>query len=346
MGIRVVRSVGPGAGVLGAVTTVLGLDGGGTTTHVVVADEEGALLGAAAGSAANWEDVGLEATSSAIRAVVLQALDAAQLAPESLDASVFGLAGNDWPSDHDRLAVIPASLRLGGAQEVVNDAFVALRAGANHPWGIVVLAGSGSVVAGRNEAGEEFRTLGLGPMYGDFGGSTEISEEGIRAVAESFTGLGPTTALTKRFVEELGRRSVADLLEFVSRQDPPISRLASALLEEADEGDGVARAIAERAGTALGANAGLVARTLGMQGSTFEIVLAGGVLRAGSRTVEQALKKELRRSAPSAFPVRLEVPPVVGAALRALENLGLSPAGPEHLRLSLETMRALDYGFV
>jgi N-acetylglucosamine kinase-like BadF-type ATPase len=327
------------------VTAVLGLDGGGTKTHVVVADDRGALLGAAAGAAANWEDVGLEAAAGAIRAVVLHALDVAQLAPEALDGSVFGLAGNDWPSDSARLAAIPASLGLGGAQEIVNDGFVALRAGANHPWGIVIVAGSGSVVAGRNEAGEEFRTLGLGPMYGDFGGSTEISEEGVRAVAESFTGLGPPTALTERFVEAMGRSSEADLLEFVSRQDPPIAQLASIVLEAADAGDAVAKAIVEHAGAALGGNAGLTARRLGMQGSTFEVVLAGGVLRAGSRSLEQALKKELRRSAPSAFPVRLEVPPVVGAALRALENLGSSPSGAEHLRLSMETMQALDYGF-
>jgi N-acetylglucosamine kinase-like BadF-type ATPase len=328
------------------VTIVLGLDGGGTKTHVIVADADGGLLGAAAGGASNWEDVGMEAAAGAIRAVVLEALQAAQLAPEALDASVFGLAGNDWPSDLARLSTIPDSLRLGGLREVVNDAFVALRAGANHPWGIAVIAGTGSVVAGRNEAGAEFRTLGLGALYGDFGGSTEIADEGLRAVAEAYTGLGPATSLTAGYLAALGRASPEDLLEHTSRQQPPLSHLADVVLEAADAGDTIARAIAERAGTALGANAGLVARKLEMQEQAFEVVLAGGVLRASSRTVEHALKKELRRSAPAAFPVRLEVPPVVGAALRALENMGAEPGGPEHLRLSMETMRALSYGFI
>lgn len=329
-----------------SVTIVLGLDGGGTRTHVVVADEEGALLGAATGEAANWEDVGMEAAAGAIRAVTLEALQAAGLAPGALDASVFGLAGNDWPSDHDRLAAIPASLGLGGMQEVVNDSFVALRAGANHPWGIVVVAGTGTVVGGRNEVGEEFRTMGLGPTFGDWGGAAEISEEGLRGIAEAYTGLGTSTSLTDRFATAMDRSSIADLLEFASRQSPPLSHLAPLVLEAAEEGDAVARSIAERAGTALGANAGLVARRLGMQDQQVEVVLAGGVLRAGSRTLEQALKKELRRSAPAAFPVRLEVPPVVGAALRALENLGGSPSSAEHLRLSVEAMQALDYGFI
>lgn len=325
---------------------VLGLDGGGTKTHVVVADEAGALLGAAAGEAANWEDVGMEAAAGAIRAVTLEALQSSGLAPGALDASVFGLAGNDWPSDHDRLAAIPASLGLGGVQEIVNDSFVALRAGANHPWGVVVVAGTGTVVAGRNEAGEEFRTLGLGPMFGDWGGSSEISEEAIRGIAEAYTGLGPATSLTDRFAAAMDRSSIADLLEYASRQLPPTAHLAPLVLEAAEDGDAVARSIAERAGTSLGASAGLVTRRLGMHDGHVEVVLAGGVLRAESRILEQALKKELRRSAPAAFPVRLEVPPVVGAALRALENLGRSPDSAEHLRLSVETMRALDYGFV
>jgi len=325
---------------------VLGLDGGGTKTHVVVANEGGDLLGAAAGDAANWEDVGMEAAAGAIRAVTLEALQSSDLVPGALDASVFGLAGYDWPSDHDRLAAIPASLGLGGVQEVVNDSFVALRAGANHPWGVVVVAGTGTVAAGRNEAGEEFRTLGLGPMFGDWGGSAEISEEAIRCIAEAYTGLGPATSLTDRFATAMDRSSTSDLLEYASRQLPPMAHLAPLVLEAAEDGDAVARSIAERAGTSLGASAGLVTRRLGMHDRNVEVVLAGGVLRAGSRILEQALKKELRRSAPAAFPVRLEVPPVVGAALRALENLGLSPDSAVHLRLSVGAMRALDYPFI
>jgi N-acetylglucosamine kinase-like BadF-type ATPase len=328
------------------VTIVLGLDGGGTKTHVVIADEGGALLGAATGGASNWEDVGMEGTASAIRAVVSEALQAAGVEPDALSSSVLGLAGTDWPSDRERLGAIPLALRLGGKSEIVNDAFVALRAGANHPWGVAVVAGSGSVALGRNAADEEFRTLGLGSILGDFGSGLDIADEGVRAVAEAYTGMGPQTALTERYRAALGRSSVEDLLEHMSRDAPSLGHLAHVVLEAADEGDVAARAIAEHAGTALGASAGLVARKLRMQSDTFEVVMAGGVLRAGCRTLEAALKKELRRSAPNAFPVRLEVPPVVGAALRALENVGETPGGTEHLRLSMEVMQALHYGFV
>ncbi len=83
-----------------------------------------------------------------------------------------------------------------------------------------------------------------------------------------------------------------------------------------------------------------------MEPSPVEVVLAGGVFRSQSRLLLPALERELRRTVPQAVTVRLEVPPVVGAALRAMELVGLHPLGPVHLRLSLEVIKTLRYEFV
>jgi len=326
-------------------TVVLGVDGGGTKTHVLIADAAGALLGAATGGITNWEDVGVESAGAALRAAVLEATQSAGVSLGDIDSTTIGLAGVDWPSDLDRLGAIPESLGLGGRWEIVNDAFVALRAGANHPWGIAVIAGSGSVVAGRSPDGTEFRTLGLGTTFGDFGGAADIAIEAIRCVAEAYTGLSPATTMTERFMEAYGVPTTAALLEHLSRADPRTDHLAPLVLAAAAEGDGAAKGLVERAGSSLGTAAGLVARRLGIESQTFEVVLAGGVIRAGDRQMLMALDRELHRAAPSATAVRLEVPPVVGAALRALEAVGETPSGPEHLRLSMESMKILEYEF-
>ncbi len=327
-------------------TVVLGVDGGGTKTHAVVAEDTGKLLGVGTGGVANWENVGLEAAGAAVRSAVREALGGAGLEPGRLSGASFGLAGLDWPSDLSRLGVIIESLSIPAPWELVNDAFVALRAGANNPWGVVVVAGTGSVAAGRNAGGEEFRTLGLGPMYGDWGSATEIAEAGVKAVAEAFTGAGPRTSLSDAFRRSFGVDSEAGFLERVSRDGIALESLATPVLEAAEAGDAVARSISEQAGAALGASAGLVARTLRMDSSPVEVVLAGGVFRSQSRLLLQAFERELRRTAPQAVTVRLEVPPVVGAALRAMELAGLHPLGPVHLRLSLEVIKTLRYEFV
>jgi N-acetylglucosamine kinase-like BadF-type ATPase len=58
----------------------------------------------------------------------------------------------------------------------LNDSFVALRAGTVQPWGVVIVAGTGTVAAGRNPAGDEFRTMGEGAIFGDFGDEFDVSE--------------------------------------------------------------------------------------------------------------------------------------------------------------------------
>src|SRR5437867_6289637 len=251
----------------------------------------------------------------------------------------------DWDSGRELLRAIPESVGLPRC-EIVNDAFVALRAGANHPWGIVVVAGSGSVVAGRNADGDEFRTLGLGAAFGDFGSALDMANEAIRAVAEAYVGFGPTTALTELMRERLDEPSVESMLERLSREQPDEHvELAPLVTDAAESGDPPAKTIVERCGTSLAAAATLVARRLHMDDEPVEVVESGGIFRANSRLLLSAFERELRRGVPGAVPVRLEVPPVVGAALRALELAGEDPAGPVHLRLSLEGMKSLHYGF-
>jgi N-acetylglucosamine kinase-like BadF-type ATPase len=327
-------------------TVVLGVDGGGTKTHVVVADTHGGLLGVTSSGASNWEDVGVAAAGATVQAAVREALGTAGVDVAAVEGAVFGLAGIDWPADEVRMGSIAETLGLRCRWEMLNDAFVALRAGANEPWGVVVVAGSGTVVAGRNQAGETFRTLGLGPIFGDWGSATDIAEDAMRAVAEDFTGLGPHTSLGRLFCAQAGAGAPAEVLERFSRHPEQLDRIdlfAPLVFEAADAGDVVARTIAERAGGTLGSTAGQVTRRLGMDELPVEVVLSGGVFRGGSRALIAAFEREVHRTAPNAISSRLEVPPVVGAALRAMELTGATDLGEAHLRLSLEVIRSLGY---
>src|SRR6186997_1080195 len=76
-------------------------------------------------------------------------------------------------------------------------AFLALRAGASESWGIVVIAGTGTIAVGRDPVGTEFRTVGEGRAFGDFGDEFDVSELAVRAVADHYTGRGPATILTE-----------------------------------------------------------------------------------------------------------------------------------------------------
>lgn len=306
---------------------VLGVDGGGSKTHALVADERGEVLGFASSGRSNWEDTGLEAAGAALAEAIGGALAAAQVPPGALAASAFGLAGLDWDPDRPMLGALLDPLGLAGPRRLENDSFIALRAGASRPFGVVVIAGTGHVAAGRDPAGRTVRTLGLGPMYGDFGSATDVAEEAVRAVADAYTGRGPATSLSRLLPPLAGCASAEQLLQRLSRGLVPLPEAAPLVLQEAEAGDPACRQIVLHAGASLGESAAVVARRLGLGGQRFEMVMAGGLFRSRNRLLEGALVDTMARQAPQAVPVHLTCRPVVGAALDALDLAGL-PTDP------------------
>ena len=306
---------------------VLGVDGGGSKTHALVADERGEVLGFASSGRSNWEDTGLEAAGAALAEAIGGALAAAQVPPGALAASAFGLAGLDWDPDRPMLGALLDPLGLAGPRRLENDSFIALRAGASRPFGVVVIAGTGHVAAGRDPAGRTVRTLGLGPMYGDFGSATDVAEEAVRAVADAYTGRGPATSLSRLLPPLAGCASAEQLLQRLSRGLVPLPEAAPLVLQEAEAGDPACRQIVLHAGASLGESAAVVARRLGLGGQRFELVLAGGLFRSRNRLLEGTLVDTMARQAPQAVPVHLTCKPVVGAALDALDLAGL-PTDP------------------
>jgi N-acetylglucosamine kinase-like BadF-type ATPase len=317
---------------------LLGVDGGGTTTHVLVAGPDGSLLGAAVGAASNWENVGIVGAGEALRAAVLEALDEAHGSAGEVEAAVFGLAGLDWGEDRRRLMIVPDSLRFAGPSDVVNDAFVALRAGSTRPLGVVVVGGTGSIAAGRNADGETFRTFGLGRTFGDCGGAQEISEDAVRAVAESWLGKGPPTALAGTMCRSAGVDGVPRLLEELSRGRIDPGSFLPEVVRAADAGDAVARLLLDRAGGELAGSAATVIRRLAMEDEVFEVVLSGAVLRS-SHLVRERLTAELGSVAPRASSALLGTMPVVGSVLLAMELAGLEPSPEVHARLAGSAMQ-------
>jgi N-acetylglucosamine kinase-like BadF-type ATPase len=306
---------------------VLGVEGDGSHSHAVLTDASGALLGVGANDdSSDWDQNGIAAAASALRSCVTEALSAAQVLTDAVEASVFALAGVDFPVDERRLAGIPEAIGLRGQCRIVNDSFAALRAGTDQPFGVVIVAGTGSVVAGRNRKGEEYRSLGLGRQYGDYGSETDVSEIALRAVAEAFTGRGPQTALTALMCEAADAPSVVDLLDGTARGRIDTTRFAPLVRHAAADGDAVARALLARAGAMLGATAVHIVRTLGMERTDFDLVLAREMFDSGSDDLIDALEACVRPVAPNARLKQLAIPPVVGAALMALDLAGHTSA--------------------
>lgn len=319
---------------------VLGVEGDGAHTHAVLTDASGMVLGLGVNDdSSDWDSVGIAAAAAALRSCITEALNSAQVEGDAIEAAVFALAGVDFPVDERRLGGIPEAIGLKGRSRIVNDSFAALRAGTDQAFGVVIIAGNGSVVAGRNPEGVEFRSLGLGKIYGDYGSETDISEAALTAVAAAFTGIGPQTTLTTRMCESAGVASVVDLIDGTARGRIDQTLFCPVVIAAAADGDEVSQQMLTHAGAMLGATAVHVVRTLRMERTAFDLVLARHLFD-GDALVE-GVRSSVAPVVPDAAIRRLAVPPVVGSALLALELAGATPASDARSRLADGLLPAL-----
>jgi N-acetylglucosamine kinase-like BadF-type ATPase len=301
---------------------VLAVDGGNTKTLAAVADASGRTYGVGRGGTADIYNAATpDDAIAAIEAAVSEALAGAGIAADELDAAAFSLAGADWPEDFTLLETrLRERLGLTVAPLVVNDALGALRGGSPDWTGIAVVCGTYNAVGARHPDGRVFH-LGFWP---DAVGGREFGREGLRAVYRAALGIGPETVLTERALALYGAGDPIGLLhEFTRRgglEEHEKDRLAPVVLDAADEGDAVARAIVGDKGGVLGRQARACAEQVGLPLEGARVVLAGGVFGHPTDRLADATMAEL----PGAVAVRDPAPPIAGAVLLALDQIGVS----------------------
>ena len=96
-------------------------------------------------------------------------------------------------------------------RSIVNDALIALVAGAGASPGVVVISGTGSIAYGVSHHGVAARAGGWGPTLGDEGSGYWIGRRALAAVMRDADGRGPRTAADaarpRAFLSCRGRRS-------------------------------------------------------------------------------------------------------------------------------------------
>jgi N-acetylglucosamine kinase-like BadF-type ATPase len=216
---------------------------------------------------------------------------------------------------------------------VVNDALVALVAGAGDDPGVVVVAGTGSIAYGRNAAGQAARAGGWGYLLGDEGGGFWIGRSALSAVVRQSDGRGPATLLTAMVLDHMRLASPTELIHEIYYRDVQrhaIAGLAGVVQRAADAGDAVAAQILKRAGNELAAAAASVITRLGMRGEAFPTVLAGGVFH-GVSWLKGDVEAQLSEVAPRSVTRVLDVEPAIGAVRLAIAEAHGGAAIPAYI---------------
>jgi N-acetylglucosamine kinase len=296
---------------------VLGIDAGGTKTVCLLADEQGTVLAEARAGGANLQAAGELEVEKVLHGLMDEALGDRDIRPEAI---CLGIAGVDRPEDADAVRGIMRRIGYKTRTLVVNDALIALVAGAGDQAGVVLVAGTGSIAYGRDGAGRAARSGGWGYLLGDEGGGFWIGRAALAAVVREFDGRGPATRLTPLVLEQMHLATPSDLIHAVYEgglHRQAIAGIASVVQRAVDDRDAVAREILDRAAAELASAAASVITRLAMRGEVFPTVLSGGIFR-GLPSLVPDVAARVREAAPRSRVELLEVEPATGAVTLAL----------------------------
>jgi N-acetylglucosamine kinase-like BadF-type ATPase len=322
--------------------SVLAVDGGNSKTDIALVGADGRLLAAIRGPTTSHQAVGLEAGIARLVGLVEEVARQAGLDASARPISTIGvhaIAGADFTADVRMLERALADARLSARDVVVNDCIGALWAGASEGWGIALICGQGINGAAIAPDGRTARFDGVGDISGDWGGGTSVGMSGLAAAVRARDGRGPRTSLERLVPAHfgLGRPSAVTRAFYDDRiADARVGELSPVVFGAAGEGDPVARAIVDRLADELVNMAVALARRTAMTRRPVEVVLAGGVFSTTDEPFFARIEAGIRAVVRDARLVRLDVPPMTGAALHGLDLV--AAAGPAR-RAARERLR-------
>src|SRR5258708_11016203 len=241
----------------------LGIDGGGTKPRCVLADET-TILATAMSGGSNVIRLGEPRAREAFHAAVRQVCATAKIAPAQIGAICIGAAGAARPEIAANIRTILAELAPDALTkiEVVGDTVIALEAAFGLGPGVIAIAGTGSIVYGRDASGCIARAGGWGFAISDEGSGHWIGRRAISAILSAHDQ-GLETQLTGMVLQAWKLHTLDDLVRQANSTPPPdFPRLFPIVLHAADEDDSVARSLLTDAGAKLGSLAAIVVHRL------------------------------------------------------------------------------------
>ena len=327
---------------------VLALDTGGSKCEALLAREDGTVLG--------WGRAELVGMSGRSLAVTVQAANRALAGADCSDLHIVGSGQFAEPAESMGLAV-KKECRLHvelSTEEIGPLALV------DQECGVVIVAGTGARVSGRNRDGRFLTADGMGPMLGDAGSAYQIGYQGMRAAVKGVWHPRHATTLTEKIFDACcqtldasrppaapdpanrtttGKMARAMALrairEKIHPQAPRLTPMIEFSLRPQDRSviASLARIVDQeaRAGDAVAVRileqaatemAETVRDVVDHLGMASEryVVVGAGSVATRSDIYWHRLSREIKAICPLLEPVRIPYPPVVGIALATLQD--------------------------
>ena len=296
----------------------LAVDVGGTKTEYVLGDETHELARVRGGTIKRMRTDANNASQNLDKAFAeLTTLTGVPM--KSITRSCVGAAGvtvalvTDWIRE-------AFAERVGGSLILVGDVEIALDAAFFGGPGVLVMAGTGSNVAGRTTAGHLTTAGGWGPALADQGSGNRIGHQSLR---ETFLAIDEerTTTLLPAILDLWELPGIEPLIGYANQiPAPDFSLLAPLVVSCAAAGDAVAQNVLRREAEDLAHLARIVIervrRNDDRPGWLPDLAFTGSILEHVA-PIRDGIVDALRRDLPSLEVLSGIVDPILGALWRA-----------------------------
>lgn len=310
----------------------LGIDGGQSHTEAVIADERGNILGRGLAGPSNHAEQpgGRERLQAAVIESTTGALDKFRTGKRAVPTTSRDLRTFEFAGVHCGMtggadfkeSVIAGILRTSKLS-VGHDAPTALAGALRGNPGIIVIAGTGSVVYGENPAGKSVQVGGLGYLFSDEGSGFWLAAQAIRLAIKEQDGLIDDSDLCKLVKDFFGVTEIRQLTTAFyngSIDRKKVASLAAAVTVAAENGNKILRDEIETGARSLAKSVKVAAERLGY-GDSFQVAGVGGMLRG--RLMRKCFESTLRSTVSRASIVVPRFGPAIGALMLAYRDAGI-----------------------
>lgn len=276
---------------------LLSVDGGGTKTEFCVSDAEGNILHSIIVGCSNYKSVGTEGAYKSLWEGTRR-LKENGISLSDISYSVWGISGCDSPHDYELVGTIIDRLLIPvNKRYLCNDGILAFYAQADEP-GIVIIAGTGSIILGLDKIGNFERAGGWGYNISDIGSGYWIGTEILKRTLLYCDGCRDHSPLFDQVLDYFKCESFKDLPYVVTEVMDyyEIAKLAYLAVEAAGRREEISLSILKEGAATLASLTASIYKRLKFDGSRdISIVFSGGVLKSEiyRQLLEEALNSRL-----------------------------------------------------
>jgi len=302
---------------------IIGFDCGATKSECAAADTDGNILYSLTGEPANFLVIGASNASENILSLIKKCKEKLIFDYTDIKNIVIGAAGAGREDDAEKLrsSILNLAAKIGitiNSLTVIGDTQIALEGAFPNKSGSILIAGTGSIIYGKDEEGKIYRTGGFGRIIGDDGSGYSIGRKALQNVAKYYDESGERSDIINLITNKYEINSSEDLINKVYKESLDIASVAELVLDSANKGDKNAVTILEEESDKLVHQ--IKAMMKKMNVGKINVSFAGSLV-LNKNVYSDMLIEKIKVSLPGVSIVKAEFPPVQGAIRIAREML-------------------------